>query len=66
VFGVALLFAAAARGDHEQCREAIAAYNDIVITVRSAIRDYRRCMAASLGRYDCGAEFIELQVTPGF
>jgi hypothetical protein len=63
VFGVALLFAAAARGDPEQCREALAAYNDVVTAVHYGIRDYSRCLAASRARDDCGAEFIELQVT---
>jgi hypothetical protein len=50
-------------GDPEQCREALASYNEAVIAVHAAVRDYERCVAASLARDDCAAEYIELQVT---
>jgi hypothetical protein len=49
--------------DPEQCREATATYNLMVGAIHAAVRDYTRCLAASSGRDDCGAEFIELQVT---
>ena len=52
-----------ARGDPEQCREATATYNQAVVAVHNAVRDYDGCVTASLARDDCGAEFIELQVT---
>jgi hypothetical protein len=51
------------RGDPERCREAAHRYNQAVIAVHEGIREYRRCLQASLARDDCGAEFIELQVT---
>jgi hypothetical protein len=47
----------------EQCREATLRYNEMVAAIHAAIRDYERCVTASLARDDCGAEFIELQVT---
>jgi hypothetical protein len=49
--------------DPEQCRNALAAYNDAVIAVHAAVRDYERCITSSLGRDGCGAELIELQAT---
>ena len=60
---VAVLAPLAAHGDSEQCREATGNYNLMVGAIHAAIRDYRRCVMTSLGSDDCGAEFIELQVT---
>jgi hypothetical protein len=51
------------RGDPERCREAAHRYNQAVIALHEGIRDYSRCLHASLARDDCGAEFIELQAT---
>ena len=59
----AALAATPALADPEQCREASADYNELVIAINAAVRDYERCIAGSLARDDCGAEFIELQVT---
>jgi hypothetical protein len=50
-------------GDPDQCREATLRYNEMVAAIHAAVRDYERCVRASLARDDCGAEFIELQVT---
>jgi hypothetical protein len=47
----------------QQCREALAAYNEMVVAVHAAARAYERCVKASLGLDDCGADYIELQVT---
>ena len=58
-----LICTAQAPADPECCREALASYNDLVAALRDAIRDYERCVMASLGRDDCGAELLELQVT---
>ena len=49
--------------DAAQCREALANYNQLVTAIHAAVRDYERCLTASLARDDCGAEFIELQAT---
>ena len=65
IFALVVALTAAA-ADPEQCREATASHNLVVGAIHAAVRDYRRCLTASLGRDDCGAEFIELQVTPGF
>jgi len=51
------------RSDPERSREAAHRHNQAVIAVHEAIRDYSRCLHASLARDDCGAEFIELQAT---
>ena len=51
------------RGGPERCREAAHRYNQAVIALHEGIRDYSRCLHASLARDDCGAEFIELQAT---
>jgi hypothetical protein len=56
---------AIAEAGPEQCREATANYNEMVIAIHAAVRDYERCVTASLARDDCGAEFIKLQVTRG-
>jgi len=58
----AVVIALAAAGP-EECRESTLRYNEMVAAVHAAVRDYERCLTASLGRDDCGAEFIELQVT---
>ena len=47
----------------EPCRQAHAAYNDAVSAIHAAIRDYERCVGASMALDDCGAEFIELEAT---
>ena len=60
----AIVIALAAAGP-EQCREATLRYNEMVAAIHAAIRDYERCVTASLARDHCGAEFIELQVTHG-
>jgi hypothetical protein len=39
---------------------ATANYNGMVIAIHAPIRDYKRCVTASLGRDHCGAELIEL------
>jgi hypothetical protein len=62
-FAAVLLSVTPAGGDTEQCREATISYNLMVGAMHAAVRDYRRCVMTSLGRDDCGAEFIELQVT---
>jgi hypothetical protein len=59
----AVLVPLAARGDPEHRRGATATYNLMVGAIHATVRDYRRCVIASLGRDDCGAELIELQVT---
>jgi hypothetical protein len=38
-------------------------YNPMAAAIHAAARAYERCLTASIGRDDCGAEFIELQVT---
>jgi len=53
----------AAASDPEQCRAAMARFNEMVLAIHAAVRDYERCVAGSLARDDCGAEFVELQVT---
>ena len=63
IFVPALLSATSVRGDPEQCRPTLASYNDLVAAIDAAVRHYKRCVMASLSRDDCGAEFIELQVT---
>ena len=60
---VVFAFLLTAATDPVQCREALARYNDVVTAIHAAARDYERCLTASLARDDCGAEFIELQVT---
>jgi hypothetical protein len=60
---VALAIGAADRGDPERCREALSNYNDLVAAIHAAISDYQQCVKASIGRNQCGGEFIELQVT---
>jgi hypothetical protein len=63
-FAVALVSVTSARGgDPEPCREAAAAYSQAVVAVHAAVREYSRCVTASLARDDCSAEYIELQVT---
>jgi hypothetical protein len=62
-FVAALVSVTPARGDPEQCREATVGYNQVVVAVHAAVREYSRCATASLARDDCGAEFTELQVT---
>jgi hypothetical protein len=62
-FVAALVSVTPARGDPEHCREATASYNQAVVAVHAAVREYSQCATASLARDDCGAEFIELQVT---
>ena len=52
-----------ARADPERCREATLRYNEMVAAIHAAARDYERCVTASLARDDCGAEFIELELT---
>jgi hypothetical protein len=60
----ALATSGADGGDHpERCREALSNYNDLVAVIHAAIRDYHRCVKASIGHDQCGGEFIELQVT---
>jgi len=59
----ALASATPAHGDPEQCRAATVDYNQAVVAVHDAIREYRQCLTASFTRDDCSAEFIELQVT---
>ena len=49
--------------DPDRCREAAHRYNQAVIALHEGIRDYSRCLHASLARDDCGAEFVELQAT---
>ena len=34
-------------------------YNEMVIAIHAPIRDYERCVTASLGCDDCGAQLIE-------
>ena len=63
IFVPALLSVASVHGGPEQCRQTLASYNDLVAAIRAAIRDYERCVMASIGRDECGVEFIELQVT---
>ena len=58
-----MLAALTAADNSQQCPEALASYNEMVIAVHAAVRAYERCVAASLGRDDCGADYIELQVT---
>ncbi|MBV8775241.1 MAG: hypothetical protein JO166_23345 [Deltaproteobacteria bacterium] len=41
----------------------LAESNEMVAAIHAAIRDYERCATASLARDDCGAEFIDLQLT---
>ena len=60
---MAAVLLALAVADPEPCREATLRYNEMVAAIHTAARDYERCLAASIGRDDCGAEFIELQVT---
>ena len=60
---IAAIVIALAVASPEQCREALASYNDMVAAIHAATRDYERCLTASLARDDCGAEFIELQAT---
>ena len=49
--------------DPARCRDALANYNNLVAAIHAAIRDYERCIMASLGHEKCGGELIELQVT---
>ena len=35
----------------------------MVAAIHAAIRDYERCVVASIGGDYCGGEFIELQMT---
>ena len=35
----------------------------MVVAVLAAVRAYERCVKASLGRDDCDADYVELQVT---
>lgn len=60
----ALVFSVAATvgGGSDRCRDAMSAYNDMVVAIHAAARNYERCVTSSLGRDDCGAEYIELQV----
>jgi len=58
-----LTLAALVGGNAEPCRGALAAYNNAVSAIQAAIRDYERCVGASLARDYCGGEFIELQMT---
>ena len=60
---IAAILIALAVADPEQCREALTEYNQIVAAIHAAARDYERCLAASKGRDDCGAQVVELQVT---
>ena len=60
---IVALAATPACADPEQCREVTADYNELMVAINAAIRDYERCVTASLARDDCGAEFIELQAT---
>jgi hypothetical protein len=60
---IAALMIAMAVASPEQCRETAVTHNQMVAAIHAAIRDYESCLTASLGRDDCGAEFIELQVT---
>jgi len=46
----ALLPATSVHGDPEQCREAVASYNQMVAAMHAAVHDYRRCLTASLAR----------------
>jgi len=60
---LAAILIALAVADPEACREATIRYNETVATIHTAARDYERCLTTSQARDDCGAEFIELQVT---
>ena len=60
---LAAVLIALAAASPDQCREASVSYNQMVAAIHDAIRDYSRCLMASLARDDCGVEFIELQVT---
>ena len=58
-----VLSLASARAGPAQCRDATFRYNEMVAAIHAAIQDYERWVTASLARDDCGAEFIELQLT---
>lgn len=60
---LASVVSGSANDSPEPCRQARAAYNDAVSAIHAAIRDYERCVKASLARDYCGEEFIELQAT---
>ena len=57
VAGTVMLAALAAADNSQQCREAM------VVAVHAAVRAYERCVTASLGRNDCSADYMELQIT---
>jgi len=63
VAGMVVLAAFIAADNPQQCGEAMAAYNEMVVAVLAAVRAYERCVKASLGRDDCDADYVELQVT---
>lgn len=60
-FGIFLaLGGSVARGDTDECRDALDHYNSVVSDVSSALRRYGRCVSDSKGHDDCATEFSTL------